>query len=81
MFDYNIHNFLYDLLHVGTHHFKSYLLCKLGYHNYQLHRKKIKLNPEIIKEQHQTTVKNKFKFIQYYECYCCKKRIEVKEYV
>ena len=68
---YNIHCFLYDVLNIGTHHFKSKLLCKLGFHNYQIHCKRIPLEPEIYKENGITIKRNRFDWKTYYKCYCC----------
>lgn len=75
---YNIHCFLYDILHIGTHHFKSKLLCKLGLHNYQIHSKRIPLEPDIYKERGTTVTRYRFDWKTYYKCYCCGKEEKIE---
>ena len=71
---YNIHCLLYDIFHIGTHHFKSKLLCKIGLHNYQIHCKKIPLEPDIYEENGTTITRYRFDYKIYWKCYCCKKK-------
>ena len=78
MTKYNIHTFFYDITHG---HFKSKLLCKLGLHNYQLHREcdcipeiKEVFDPSPCYKQHEI-VKYHMIWHTYEKCYCCGKRI------
>lgn len=80
--DYNIQVLLYDLTFA---HFKSKLLCKLGYHNYQIQCER-KFTP-IIREvfnpilEHKTheCIEYHKKIKLYYKCYCCGKEAEIDE--
>lgn len=74
---YNIHCFLYDILHIGTHHFKSKLLCKLGFHNYQIHCKRIPLEPVVEEDNHFKRIEYRFEYKTYWKCYCCGKEEEL----
>lgn len=76
---YNIHCFLYDILHIGKHHFKSKLLCKSGLHNYQIRNKRIPLEPEIYQEKGVTITRNRFDWKIYWKCYCCGKEEKIED--
>lgn len=81
---YNIHCLLSDITHS---HFKSKLLCKLGYHNYQIHDRKhyipiteTELDPTgryVISK----LIKYKFGTEIYWECSCCgkEKKFEMED--
>lgn len=82
---YNIHCLLFDIFHIGTHHFKSKMLCKLGYHNYLL-QKEINCTPIIEQEYDKTGRYITTKLIRYeknidiyYQCYCCNKKVGIIE--
>lgn len=80
---YNLHCFLSDITHS---HFKSKLLCKLGYHNYQIHGRKLYM-PSVEAEKDKTgrilfkTTKYEIGIENYWKCYCCGKeeKFERKE--
>ena len=71
---YNIHCLLYD---ITRGHFKSKLLCKLGFHNYQIHCKRIPLEPVVEEDNHFKRIKYRFEYKTYWKCYCCDKEKEL----
>ena len=71
---YNLHSLLYDLT---RGHFKSKLLCKLGWHNYIAQYKATLITTEENTPYVKVICNNK-KYDSYYQCYCCNKEISLE---